>query len=278
MHNSTGTTMTGFTDTIQNMFNPQKYLHAILEKNARRNLEGKISGLTPQQRAMLDQEDEQVHYVDYVLEEKALHYLVQSETIDRIQFINENTIIGSGSRITDLGDSNGIFIRVMGKDGISVNISDPTVKALHTRGLDTVKADIQYLPFKTNSLDVVFLFQTLEHVPNPILMLQEIARVCRGSLILSIPYVSKTHIHPFYYNPDKPLHQQHIFEFSPEDFSRVITHTPFTLKSDRITTVLDTGGSPLERLTYFLWRHTRERDTLCGCFRKFYLCCLVKRP
>ena len=271
--------MTLIRKILQNItwLHPQKYLHKILEKNAKRNLESKLSLLKADQRALLDQEDEQSHYVDYVLEEKALQYLVQSETIDRIQFIQEN-VSGSGDNlITDLGDSNGIFLKMMGKNGISVNISDPTVKALHNKGLDVIKADIQFLPFRTNSLDTVFLFQTLEHVPNPILMLQEIARICRGSLILSIPYVSTTNIHPFYYNPDKPLHQQHIFEFNPQDFSGVITHTPFTLKSSIITTVLDNGGGPGERITYYLWRHFFERDTFCGCFKKFYLCCLVKK-
>ncbi len=146
-----------------------------------------------------------------------------------------------------------------------------------TKGSMSYKTDIQYLPFRSNSLDTVFLFQTLEHVPNPILMLQEIARVCRGSLVLSIPYVSTTTIHPFYYNPDKPLHQQHIFEFDPEDFSRVITHTPFILKSSKITTVLDNGRGPVERITHYFWKRFMEKDTFCGCFKKFYLCCLVKK-
>lgn len=269
--------MTDLKTMVMATIHPQKFLHTILEKNALRNLERKLSLLTPEQKVLMDQEDEQSHYVDYVLEEKALQYLVQSETVDRIRFIQENITDTPSSQISDLGDSNGIFLRMIGKDGISVNISDPTVKALHKKGLDVVKADIQYLPFKTESLDTVFLFQTLEHVPNPILMLQEIARICRGSLILSIPHVSSTNIHPFYYNPDKPVHQQHIFEFSPTDFSHVITHTPFVLKADTITTVLDNEGGPLERITYFLWRRFMEKDTFCGCFRKFYLCCLVKR-
>jgi SAM-dependent methyltransferase len=249
----------------------------VLEKNAKRNLDRKMPILTSVQRTLLNQEDEQSHYVDYNLEEKALQYLVQSETIDRVQFIRENTSGLRNSLIADLGDSNGIYLRMMGKNGISVNISDPTVRALHDKGLDVIKADIQFLPFRTDSLDTVFLFQTLEHVPNPILMLQEIARVCRGSLILSIPYVSTTNIHPFYYNPDKPLHQQHIFEFDPADFGRVITHTPFILKSSKITTVLDNGGGLAERVTYSFWKHFLERDMFCGCFKKFYLCYLIKK-
>ncbi len=256
---------------------PQKFLQAILERNAKRNLDYKLSILTSSQRTLLDHEDDASHYADYVLEEKALHYLVQSETIDRIQFILENISLPFDNRIADLGDSNGIFLRMMGKNGVSVNISDPTVKALHDKGLDIIKADIQYLPFKTNSLETVFLFQTLEHVPNPIMLLQEIARVCKGELILSIPYVSKTNVHGYFYNPDIPPHQQHIFEFNPEDFDKILTHTPFTLKSGRVATVLDDYGGIQERITYFFWEHFIERDTFCGCFKKFYLCCLIKK-
>lgn len=257
-------------------WHPQKYLHTLLERNAKRNLDRKLSILTPLQRGLLDQEDEASHYGDYVLDEKGLQYLVQSETIDRIQFIQENLSCPHDNCTADLGDSNGIFLRLMGKNGVSVNISDPTVRALHAKGLDAIKADIHHLPFRSNSIDTLFLFQTLEHVQNPILTLQEIARVCRHELILSIPNVSKTNIYGYRATTDKPSHQQHIFEFSPEDFTRILTHTPFTLKSNRIAVVLDDNGGLLERITYFIWRHFRERDTFCGCFKKFYLCCLVK--
>ena len=93
------------------------------------------------------------------------------------------------------------FFEAAQKDGVSVNISDPAVKSLHGRGMETVMADIEFLPFKDNSIHTIFLFETLEHVPNPITLLDEISRVCSDTLIVSIPFVEKTKIHPYNYDP-----------------------------------------------------------------------------
>ena len=84
-----------------------------------------------------------------------------SFTIDRIAFIRENALLKNNDIIADLGDSNGIFLRSCQKDGVSVNISDPAVKSLHGRGMETVMADIEFLPFKDNSIHTIFLFETL---------------------------------------------------------------------------------------------------------------------
>ena len=84
-----------------------------------------------------------------------------------------------------------------------------------------MKADIEHLPFKSGSIDTIFLFETLEHVPNPIRLLTEIERVVTRSVILSVPYVSETVVHSTNYDPTRPQYQQHIFEFSPADLKRL---------------------------------------------------------
>lgn len=48
-------------------------------------------------------------------------------------------------------------------------------------------ADIAALPFPDASFDLVLAIEVLEHVPNPRAALQELARVSRGDLVLSVP-------------------------------------------------------------------------------------------
>jgi|SRR5208283_896761 len=253
-----------------------KILFEIFERNAQKVMEIKYSSIDAATKKLLHAENERFHYGDAIITEKASEYVLTSFTIDRIAFIRENALLKNDDIVADLGDSNGIFLRSCQKDGISVNISNPAVKSLHKRGMETIMADIEYLPFKDNSIYSVFLFETLEHVPNPITLLNEISRICSDILIVSIPFVEKTKIHPYNYDPARPVYQHHIFEFNRDDFLTIITHTPFTLGSEKVAVVLDGRMSLSDRLVFFLWYHIMEHDTFCGCFKKFYMCSLIK--
>jgi len=240
-------------------------------------MEAKLVGLEGETRALVTGEDERSHYQDVVLGNAGLQNLVRSFTIDRIRFIRDVLSHGVRASVVDLGDTNGIFLRFLDKDGIGLNISDPAVRALHGRGLDAIKADVECLPFKDGSIETVLLFETLEHLPNPIRALNEIGRICSRSLIISIPLVTRTTIHPAQYDPFRPVTQHHIFEFSISDFQQVISHTPFELEQDRVVTVLGGGGRIFDRVAIWVWSVFREKDMFCGCFRRFYLCHLVRR-
>ncbi len=255
----------------------RRFLAGVLERNALENMEAKLGGLDPRIRALVTGEDERSHYGDMDLEEIGLQHIARSFTIDRIRFIRDTLPRGIRGTVVDLGDTNGIFLRSMGQEGIGVNISDPAIRSLRARGLETLKADIEFLPFRDNSIELVLLFETLEHVPNPIKVLREIGRVCSRSLVLSIPLVGKTTIHGGGYDPERPAEQHHIFEFSVPDFREILTHTPFVLGRDQIATVLGEKGRILDRLVIALWSIFREKDMFCGCFRRFYICHLVRK-
>ncbi|KQC04406.1 MAG: hypothetical protein APR53_03410 [Methanoculleus sp. SDB] len=253
-----------------------KILFDVFERNSGRILDEKIKHLNRPVKKLLEEEDERQHYGDIELTESGSQNVIRGFTIDRIRFIHDNIRISENDTLVDLGDSNGIFIRSMNRDGISVNISDPALKAIHAKQIEVIKADIEHLPFKAGSIDHILLFETLEHVPNPIALLNEIGRVCRKSLVLSIPFVSTTTIHRHNYDPIKPLHQHHIFEFSPPDFKKILTHTRFTLQKEAEAVVLNDGNTLREKMIFFFWRMFMEKDMYCGCFKKFYMCILSK--
>lgn len=269
-------------DTIRKLtrffgIDTHKILFDIFEQNAKSVLDEKLEILDPRQKDLLLEEDERYHYGDSELSEIASRHVVRSFTIDRIRFIRDCLGEGGNAVIADLGDSNGIFLRSLGRNGISVNISGEIARTLSKKNLDAIRSDIQYLPFRQNSIDVVLLFETLEHVQNPLLLMDEIGRVCHGSLIVSIPYVTETHINRYNYTDGRPLYQYHIFEFNPADFKKIAKLTQFDVATEKVAVVLDEKKSVSHRIIFYLWSKFIDRDTFCGCFKKFYMCQLVKK-
>jgi SAM-dependent methyltransferase len=256
-------------------FDSHAFLFRIFEINAGRICDAKIKMIDEQTRQLVLSEDERFHHKDMILEDLGSQQVVRGFTIDRIQFLHQCEIT-SEDIVVDIGDSNGIFLRSLNKDGISLNISPDIISSLREKNIETVVADAEHLPFKNESISTILLFQTLEHVPNPILLLNEIARVCKKSLILSIPYVSQTHIHRRKYDLKRPIYEHHIFEFSQNDFRSIVSHTPFKIQKEIIAMVIDKTGISLDRIIVSLWNRIFEPDQFCGCFTKFYLVHLKK--
>jgi len=251
------------------------FLFTVFETNAKSIYYKKLATLDPGIQKIVNDQDESHHLVDVEFKDLASQYVVKSFTIDRINFIRKCITKNIGYAI-DLGDTNGFFLKSIGHMGISINISEMVVKTLILNGYEVIKADIQYLPFKNGSIQTIFFFETLEHMPNPVATLKEIGRVCSDSLILSIPYVSSTQIHSYGYDPGRPIFQHHIFEFNNEDFKKVITHTPFSVKHEMVAEVIDNGRRIFDRFIFFFWSHFIEKDTFCGCFKKFSIYHLKK--
>lgn len=250
--------------------NTHVLLFKFLERNTKALLMRKCDLLDETIKKLISGENEKFHYGDIEIKEKSLEYLLKIFTIERIVFIKKILLKKEQGIIVDLGDSNGIFLRSCGHSGISVNISDPVVHSLRGKGMETIQADIEHLPFKTGSIQMVFLFETLEHVQNPISLLKEIGRIS-DNLILSVPYVTHTHTYPINYDLGRPIHQHHIFEFNKEDLETIISHTPFKVCREHTAVVIDENGGLSDRIILFLWKIFFEKDMFCGCFRRFLI-------
>jgi len=235
-------------------------------------------------------EDMAEHFAHIYLKEIASQNVVQGFIIERIQFIE--AVLGKetieNETFIDIGDPDGIFIKAMNKTGFSANISEIGVKNIHKKGIESIRCDAEHLPFKDASIDNVLFFEIFEHLPNPIEGLKELHRVSGRSVILSIPWVSKTTIHRYNYSPDWPIFEHHIFELDDKDFRKIASHARFSVKHHRIAEVL-VPATVKEKLAYLIWDliHIVRKDPeyqsihcdlYLGCFKKFSIYHLTKNP
>jgi ubiquinone/menaquinone biosynthesis C-methylase UbiE len=119
------------------------------------------------------------------------------------------------------------------------------VAHVREQGYRAYQADVEALPFPDKSFDYVLCLETLEHAPNPISALNELARVCRKKIHLTIPWIARTRINR---KSDKwPSHDSHIFEFDKIDFQKVLTHSRVTVDYQARVQVFPEPRNPLSQ-------------------------------
>jgi hypothetical protein len=228
------------------------------------------------------------HFAHMYLPDVASQNVVKGFIIDRIRFIEQ--VLGEErirqDTFIDIGDPDGIFLMAFKKTRLSANISDAAVRNVRSKGLEVLQCDAEHLPFKACSFDHILYFEILEHLKNPIGALAELHRVAERSVFVSIPFVSRTNILQYRYNPDWPVFEHHVFEFDDEDFRNIITHAGFRV--DRSLTIDVMRPETIrERMVFLLWDLVQmvrkdpqykdnRKDLFAGCFRKFSIYSLVK--
>jgi ubiquinone/menaquinone biosynthesis C-methylase UbiE len=72
---------------------------------------------------------------------------------------------------------------------VGIDLPDADLAAAwDEKGIAGAFADIARLPFPSESVDLVLAIEVLEHVPDPDAALRDLARVGRGSFVLSVPH------------------------------------------------------------------------------------------
>lgn len=71
---------------------------------------------------------------------------------------------------------------------VGIDLPDPRLaEAWSKRRLLGAFADVHRLPFGDESFDLILAIEVLEHVPDPLGALEELARVASGDAVLSVP-------------------------------------------------------------------------------------------
>jgi len=163
----------------------------------------------------------------------------------------------SDIRILDVGCSNGSFVFIANNLGLQAEGVDPSEKAVNDgikRGLKLHLGLLNEVGFDDNSFDAITLHEVIEHVSNPIALLNECARILRPNGILLIgsgntdSWTRRIRKNKWDFF-DMNHHGGHISFFSPKslkhlalktDFSvvKVITHSVKFYEKDELPRIL----------------------------------------
>ena len=144
------------------------------------------------------------------------HYIRQIALLDVLGSIRFSTAL-------DVGCAEGYFMKVV-RDRFDAEVwgvdlsTTVLAKAHDLYGLSVAAAEATRLPFADGSFDLVFSTEVIEHVLDPDLMIAEMRRVSRGTVLVTTP-VSQTKDE---HEPDFALQAEgHINNFDPATVRRL---------------------------------------------------------
>jgi 2-polyprenyl-3-methyl-5-hydroxy-6-metoxy-1,4-benzoquinol methylase len=94
-----------------------------------------------------------------------------------------------GKRILDLGCATGNYTLELSKRGytcIGADVNSAYIEIAQKRGIEAYVVSDK-LPFSDKSFDSVIMFEVVEHLSNPEVVLSEASRVARKNVIISVP-------------------------------------------------------------------------------------------
>jgi methionine biosynthesis protein MetW len=205
------------------------------------------------------------------------------------------SFVGSGKRILDVGCGYGLmmsYLRSLGHETVGLEITSGFVKICRRFGFTVYETDVENdpLPPGLGTFDVVLCMETLEHLMDPLLVLQEkIWPVLRpgGRLVVTVPngaylkdrltllfggaptFGSGTHLLPY-----RPYNLDHKTIFTVAGLRET-----FTLAGFEVERLLPTPGyvPGVVLRSRMQWAWTRLSGRLPGLFARD-LMCVGRRP
>jgi len=154
-------------------------------------------------------------------------------------------LFGQPECLVDIGDSSGTHIQYLkselGNDlqTLSVNLDQDAVARIRAKGLDAECCRAEDLSGKGIKADCFLLFETLEHLSDPVAFLYQLAKTgdCK-CLVLTVPYLASSRVGLHHVRGNRKSRvtpeNTHIFELSPEDWKLLFRHAGWRVMFERI--------------------------------------------
>ena len=146
-----------------------------------------------------------------------------------IELIQENIFLTKEMKVLDVGCGIGVFlnqIKPFVKEVKGIDLSEWTSKFSKEKyGIDILVGDILKLNLPKNYFDIITMWQTLEHVKNPKLIIEKIKAILRpdGYIIIGTPSVNCLFA-KILGRKWNHFHKEHLFLFSPKTITMLLTN------------------------------------------------------
>lgn len=141
---------------------------------------------------------------------------------------------------------------------MSVNLDQTAVDKINASGGKAVLCRAEdYEP--ECSVDFYLSYEMVEHLHNPALFFYKIAKADKGKyMVITVPYVSKSHV-ALRRSMDRSrqlitAEQEHIFEFSPEDWKKICMHAGWKVIESEIYFQYPRHIPVISQVCRALWR------------------------
>lgn len=156
-----------------------------------------------------------------------LRYLVNEQ---RFQDISHHNLTGN---ILDIGTSTGIFLDVASKNGLStfgVEFSSEIVKKINPKH-KIFNGGLEKAGYPNTFFDTVTMYDVLEHLTDPDLVIQEISRIIKpeGLLVITTPDITSWHARLMGKNWIAIHTIEHLYYFSPKSLKELLEKHGFTI-------------------------------------------------
>lgn len=168
-----------------------------------------------------------------------------SETYRMLRIINNLHF----SNFIDIGGGDGFFASTIRRlwriPSFTVDFSfEANLRAKEIFGINGITTDIHSLPIKSNSFDLVFSWNVLEHLSDPNKVMSEMMRIARKYVIIVTPRARTKEEQAKYFKTKRYDH--HLWFFTEEELRRIVGKSSFfvmttSILNDKIMPIFEGG-------------------------------------
>ena len=161
-------------------------------------------------------------------------------------------------RIIDVGCNNGSFLALMEREGWETYGVDFSSRAIENARAEfgqerTYCGQLQEAGFETDTFDVVTLYDTIEHLPNPRAALQEIDRICKPDALLVIQTIDFDSLNARLTPRGLISPSQHLYYFRRRDLVGLLGKSGFKMADEHF----DAAGVVRPAYYWLMYRWAR---------------------